>query len=212
MTPAHGGFPANAGAHFSGMPTADTLERLRSHLLSRHRRSIVETGSRPAAVLVPIVSTDDGAALLCFERPTTVLEHRGEICFPGGSIDDEDADAIAAALRETREELGIDARAIEVVGLLDDVRTAASRYVITPVVGYLASRPMLSISEAEVARALYAPIDRCIERESRRLEQTSSGERFVYSYDIAGDVIWGATARIIHALLEAMLAVEKEIP
>src|ERR1700681_2186914 len=104
-----------------------SLERLRAAIAARTRQALaIEPASdatsdrfapaRRAAVLVLIVGRDEPLQLVLFERPLEVAEHKGEICFPGGSIEAGDADAVSAALREASEELGIPPDDVEVLG------------------------------------------------------------------------------------------------
>src|SRR5579864_5768117 len=93
-----------------GSPSTDAdaaIASLRSRLAERKRVELADIGARPAAVLVPIVASSNGLQLLCFERSHELLEHKGEICLPGGSVESTDTGVIDAALRETHEELGI---------------------------------------------------------------------------------------------------------
>src|SRR5689334_19858430 len=113
------------------------IEALQRRLGVRPRVEHHDEGARRAAVLIPIVSAPAGLQLLCFERTDEVLEHKGEICLPGGSIEEDDRDVVDAALREAREELGIDPASVRVLGLLDDVHTVVSNYIITPVAGFI---------------------------------------------------------------------------
>src|SRR5207245_6296875 len=107
-------------------------------------------GFRPAAVLVPLVARAGGLALLLTERTADLPSHAGQVSFPGGKMDAADADAAACALREAEEELGLPAHSAEVLGGLDDVPTPTG-FVISPVVGLLATDPPLRPNPAEVA-------------------------------------------------------------
>ncbi len=160
-------------------------------------------GARAAAVLAPIVSTERGLELLCFERTHEVLEHKGEICLPGGSLEPADDGVVSAALREAYEELGIAPNDVEVLGVLDDVHTVVSGYVITPVVGFLGAPPQVVIDALEVARPISVPLALLLEEgvESYELRAPDGTERTIYAYQVGPDRIWGATARIIHNLL-----------
>jgi len=194
-------FSKSASHSISG-PSAESIRRLHALLQSRERARIAGSGAREAAVLVPIVASPRGLELLCFMRSTTVLEHKGEVCFPGGAVEPDDADVVSAALREANEELGIEPRDVDVIGMLDDVLTTVSNYVIVPVVGFIAQPRELVPDPREVARPILAPLMELARRGSEKLEvRGSDGKtRHVYSYDFGADRIWGATARIIHNL------------
>src|SRR5262245_58256035 len=97
-----------------------------------------------AAVLVPLYETEDDVIVVLTKRPETMPSHQGEIAFPGGKFDPaHDRDLRATALREAQEEIGLDPNVVEIVGRLDGLSTVASRFVITPFVGFLAQRPIL---------------------------------------------------------------------
>src|SRR5437879_12163370 len=135
--PTNGARPLRYGSRSTDEPASASIAALQLRLAARDRVQLREAGVRRAAVLVPLVSADDGLSLLCFERTHDVLEHKGEICFPGGSIDPVESGPVEAALREANEELGIEPGDVDVLGLLDDVHTTVSNYAITPVVGYI---------------------------------------------------------------------------
>ncbi|HKW44385.1 MAG TPA: CoA pyrophosphatase [Candidatus Eremiobacteraceae bacterium] len=167
--------------------------------------------ARRAAVLVPLVGLEDSAQLVLFERTAGVADHKGEICFPGGSIEPSDADAVRAALRETWEELGIPPKDVAVLGCLDDVHTAHSNYVITPVVGHLQSMPVLIPDPAEVARPLVLSLDRLSAPGAWTIESIDVGGavRDFEAHRIGDARIWGATARILRSFLELWQAARR---
>lgn len=156
---------------------------------------------RDAAVLIPIV---DGSApsLILTVRTETLPSHKGQISFPGGSIDRNDKSPIDAALREAHEELGIEPSAVEILGKLDTVPTFVSGYVIHPVVGWVRSRPTLMPNPAEVARVLEIPIDDLVEDIRAAPGFSYGGRTFPTEAWIWHDnIIWGATARVLRLLL-----------
>jgi 8-oxo-dGTP pyrophosphatase MutT (NUDIX family) len=179
------------------------VDRLRACLAGRAPVRIDAPEAKRAAVLVPIFPAVDGLELLCFERTHEVAEHKGEICLPGGSIEASDAGPVEAALREMHEELGIEPGDVDVLGLLDEVHTTVSNYVIEPVVGYIATAPRVRGDSLEVARPIAVSIAELLERGVERYElRTPDGSlRRIYAYHVGGDRIWGATARIIHGML-----------
>lgn len=180
-----------------------TIQQLRERLAARDPKRLNEPGTRRAAVLVPLVGSDDDLSLLCFERTHEVMDHKGEICFPGGSIEPQDADAVDAALREANEELGLARESVGVLGSLDDVHTTVSNYIITPVVGHIAALPQLVLDPLEVAKPLIVAL-RDLRKpgvEGVEWREWRGTRRKIYYYPVAGGRIWGATARILHDLL-----------
>ncbi|MBV8082778.1 MAG: CoA pyrophosphatase [Candidatus Eremiobacteraeota bacterium] len=180
-----------------------TIARLRELLQTRAPNRLREAGTRSAAVLVPLAGPDGELSLVCFERTHQVAEHKGEICFPGGSVEPQDADPVDAALREAHEELGLPRERVDVLGVLDDVHTTVSNYVITPVVGHLDALPALVPDPLEVARPVVVPLRDVMKPGAEGVEwrQWRGTRRQIYYYPVAGGRIWGATARILHNLL-----------
>ena len=187
----------------SASRTTDGLARLRAVIQARQRTEIADDAARRAAVLVPLVGGDGGLRVLFFQRSADVWEHKSEVCFPGGSVETHDIDPVAAALREAEEELGIPPGDVEIVGLLDDVLTHVSGYVITPVVGYLRQLPQLRPDPLEVDRPIIVPLEYLLQPgvEQREELELDGIRRPRYSYPFDGLRIWGATGRIVHGLL-----------
>jgi 8-oxo-dGTP pyrophosphatase MutT (NUDIX family) len=162
-------------------------------------------GFRESAVLVPILSQPDQDDLVILTvRRADLSTHAGQISFPGGKRDPLDIDAPATAIRETSEELGIEPAAVEVLGMLDDVPTPTG-FVITPVVAVVAGPVVLRPSVAEVAEVLRAPLELLRRPGAYRENGTRTFLGVSYTmleYPFEGHKIWGATARILHQLLE----------
>jgi 8-oxo-dGTP pyrophosphatase MutT (NUDIX family) len=182
---------------------AGTIPLLRERLAAHASRRLHEPGTRAAAVLVPLVGEGTHLSLICFERTHEVMEHKGEICFPGGSIESQDSDPVDAALREAHEELGLARDSVDVLGLLDDVHTTVSNYVITPVVGHLDAMPRLVPDPLEVARPVIVALRDLTKPGAEGVEwrEWRGVKRQIYYYPVAGGRIWGATGRILHNLL-----------
>ncbi len=185
------------------------LLRLRA-VLARHEPARVtmpaELGNfRSAAVLVPIVARAGELHLLFTQRHADMRTHSGQISFPGGKVDDTDADLTAAALREADEELGIDPRTVHVLGRLGDVPTPTG-YIIAPIVGVVAPAPATwRPSEREVAEAFEISIARL--RDPALFEDRGEITRWGFTwrtcaYKPDGRNIWGATARMVNELLD----------
>jgi 8-oxo-dGTP pyrophosphatase MutT (NUDIX family) len=131
--------------------------------------------------------------------------HKGQISFPGGSIDAGDASPEAAALREAHEEIALDPRSVEVMGRLDDTPTFVTGYVVSPVVGYLSRRPELEPNPAEVAKILEVPLEELVEDIRREPGFTERGRTFPTEAWVWNEhVIWGVTARLLRILLERL--------
>ncbi len=163
-------------------------------------------GARAAAVLVPFYPAPE-PTLIFTVRSEHLSSHKGQISFPGGSIDRTDASPAEAALREAQEEIGLDPEAVTVVGRLDDTPTFVSGYVVSPVVGVLAQRPRLRPNPAEVARILEIPLEDLVDDIRREpgfseLGRTYPTEAWVWE----GHVIWGVTARLLRGLLGVLSA------
>ena len=167
---------------------------------------------RPAAVLVLLYPDDQGdARLVLIERTTgDGHHHSGEVSFPGGKAEPEDADAADTALREASEEVALDAvtAGVRVVGRLDPMWIPVSDFEVTPVVALAERRPVLSPSPFEVARIVEPPVARFLpDAPITIVERTIRDWPLRYgSYDLDGLSVWGATARIL-SQLGAVLAV-----
>ena len=156
-------------------------------------------GSRAAAVLVPLYESGGETHVVLIRRPETMPSHQGEIAFPGGKLEPGDADLRATALREAHEEVGLDPADVEVVAQLDGIGTVASRFTITPFVGFLAKRPELTPDAREVVRVLEVPLAELLDPDIYREErwETWMEDLDVHFYELADETVWGATARIL---------------
>ena len=158
-------------------------------------------GDRLAAVLLPVMA-DVEPSVVFTRRSVALPRHAGQISFPGGLPHDGDASLAATALRETEEEIGVAPSAFEVMGSLAPVHTFVSGILIVPFVGMLTERPVFSPLAAEVAEVLEYPLARLAQAETEvefpRGEHVYRG----FAYEMDGNTIWGATARILHELIE----------
>jgi 8-oxo-dGTP pyrophosphatase MutT (NUDIX family) len=187
-----------------------TLPQIR-RALGRHQPVLRSDLGRAAGVLVPLLPRPEGLHVLFTERSKELRAHAGQISFPGGSVDVGDADARAAALREAREEVGLDEQHVEVLGILDDCPTFVTGFVITPVVGLIdplaftaAGRYPWAPSPAEIAALHELPLAEFCDPANLRVEMRErEGVLFeLYWYTVQGQVVWGATARILNQLIQ----------
>ena len=167
--------------------------------------TLPSTALRPAAVLVPLIDHPHGMSVLLTQRTAHLTAHAGQISFPGGRIEEHDADPEAAALRETEEEVGLPRDRVSVIGRLDTYLTGTG-FEITPVVGIVTPPFPLAIDPFEVAEAFEVPLSYILDRRNhQRVERQSGAHRrafFVLPYE--GRNIWGATAGILVNLSEVL--------
>lgn len=182
----------------------DFRSRLVAAVSDHEPQRATAAGARAAAVLVPVVGGDEPALVFTL-RTETVPSHKGQISFPGGSIEDSDRDVHAAALREANEEIGLDPARVEVLGELDTFPTYVSGYVVTPVVGWLEKMPELTPNPAEVARVLVIPLS-ALTDEIRSDPGFAHGGRTypTEAWVWEGNVIWGVTARVLRGFLHLL--------
>lgn len=180
-----------------------TLQNGLAHMsLTGDRNVLAVEGFRRAGVLVPLILGAGGADLLFTRRTDHVETHKGQISFPGGTVDEGDADIVHTALREAEEELGIGANLIDIRGILDD-HAVPSGFIITPVVGILDALPLLTPNPQEVAEAFTVPFGFFCNPTNGRseLREYRGGRREVWFYEHGEHIIWGATAMIVRSLL-----------
>ncbi len=179
--------------------------------LSRRKLVVIENRDakyRESAVLIPFLRDGGQFKVLFTKRTNRVDEHKGQISFPGGGVERADRSFQDTALRETHEEIGIHPEDITVLGRMDDARTLSSNYLIHPFVGCVPFPYDFVINLFEVKRILLIPLTVFLPgspwaRETDRVEYGGrSYESLTYHYD--DEVIWGATARLMRGLIEAL--------
>ena len=191
------------GAYHPGLRSFDT-ERVRGdHILSPDAE--LPPGLRAAAVLVPIVDRPTGLTVLLTQRHEKLSAHAGQIALPGGQVEPDDADAVAAALRETREEIGLPSDRIEVVGRLDTYITGTG-FEIAPVVALLTPPLSLAPDPREVTEVFEVPLAFVADRANHRREtrELKNGVRTFFVLPFESRYIWGATAGILVNLAEVL--------
>jgi len=160
---------------------------------------------RPAAVLVGLVERDDGLTVLLTRRTDHLQHHPGQVSFPGGHIERHDPNAVAAALRETEEEIGLPATHIKVIGRLDTYVTRTG-FEVTPVVAMIEPPFNLSPDPHEVAEVFEVPLAFLMDPNNhQRHERELEGiKRFFYAMPYGDHFIWGATAGMIVDLYQVL--------
>ncbi|WP_066649234.1 MULTISPECIES: CoA pyrophosphatase [Sphingomonas] len=157
----------------------------------------LDEASTAAAVLVAITDRREPGLILT-QRTETLRRHAGQVAFPGGRIDPEDEDAVAAALREAHEEIALPPSAVRVIGTADRYRTGTG-YDVTPVIGIVPADLLLVPAEAEVAAVFEVPLDYVLDPANHREASAEWQGRTRRFYEIHWENrrIWGATAGMI---------------
>lgn len=205
----------------------ENMKKLQEVLYERlHRRPVgIDKLDRlwEAAVLLPLVQTEEGIAVLFEERAHSLRRQPGQICFPGGKVECADANNFAVtAVRETCEELGLVPEDITICGELDSLVTHMGP-IIHPFVGMLKDISKISFNPSEVERVFTVPLQALLSMTPRRCSMELADhpgadfpfdlvpdrmrgwrkhkEYYVYFYEYGDHVIWGLTARMLHAFL-----------
>jgi 8-oxo-dGTP pyrophosphatase MutT (NUDIX family) len=160
---------------------------------------------RPAAVLVPIIARGNDLSVLFTTRTEHLTQHAGQISFPGGGAESHDGDAVATALRETQEEIGIPPALVQPFGYLDCFETISS-YCVTPVVGSLDSAYKATLDPHEVADVFEVPLQFFVEPANlhRRHIEWRGRPRDVFEFPYNDKNIWGATAAMLLSLVRRL--------
>lgn len=194
----------------------EALERLQTHfhgdLPPELRPDLINNPPRPAAVLVPLVERDSGLTILLTRRTDTLPEHPGQVAFPGGRIEHDDAGVLDAALRETEEEIGLPRHLVAPVGYLRPYLTITG-YTVVPVVGFIRPGfPPLQADPTEVADIFEVPLEFLMNRDNHQEETREFHGRQVSYYVIPyeGYRIWGATAAMLVDFIDMLHEAEQE--
>ena len=177
-----------------GAVSRSSMERL---------RTLFPTQQTRAAVLIPLVDRGQELTVLLTHRSSELKHHAGQISFPGGRLEPGDDNAIAAALRETEEEIGLRREFIEVIDCLPD-HVVISGYRVTPVVGLVSPGFDLVLDPTEVSGTFEAPLSHLLNpaTHTRRLQSFGGEELEVLELPWGGHTIWGATAGMLLTLRE----------
>ncbi|MGH6873654.1 MAG: CoA pyrophosphatase, partial [Aestuariivirgaceae bacterium] len=160
---------------------------------------------RPAAVLIPIIAHEPEATVLLTLRKDDLASHAGQVAFPGGKIDNQDEDEIAAALRETEEETGLAPSFVEPLGFLDAYLTRTN-YRVVPVVAIVMPGFHLSPAADEVAAVFEVPLRFLMSPENHLIHsrEWQGAARQFYAMPFGERYIWGATAGMVKSLYDRL--------
>lgn len=153
---------------------------------------------RLAAVLVPVVQHETGPSILLTRRADHLDKHSGQVAFPGGKVEEDDATPVATALREAEEEIGLHPDFVEVAGFLDTYQTGTG-FLMLPVVSFVRPGFSLTPDENEVADIFEVPLHQALNADNYERHQVmwKGKQRSYYSMQFEGYNIWGATAGVL---------------
>ncbi len=186
------------------------LPDLIRHILSNREPHVISDlppNYKHAGVLIPLLFEDDMHKVIFTKRTDTVEHHKGQISFPGGATDDGDRSTEETALRESQEEIGLDPEDVDILGRIDDSFTVASSFIVHPYVGFVSRAPVFRISRVEVERVLKVPWNTLVRDYLENRTYTVESEGMIYetpAFEHNGDVIWGATARMMENFIEIL--------
>jgi len=179
--------------------------------VDRHTPSELADPEREAAVLAPVIRQGSREEILLTKRSEQLGDHPGQMSFPGGGREPEDADLEATALREAAEEIGLSPTEADVIGAIDDIETV-TRYIVRPYVGVIPDRPYTpdEYEVAEIVRLSVAALTDRTNYESEHRDHPEYGPIRIHFFHVDGYTVWGATGRMLAQLLE--LTTDWEIP
>ena len=186
--------------------SVDALRARVATVLDRRRKALTLEGRIRAAVLVLFVYRAGVPTLVFGKKTEDVPHHKGQFSFPGGVVQHTDGSVVDAALREAWEEVGLEAGLVEVLGLFDDVATAVTNFVITPVLGLARGEPTFRPDGREIERVIEIPLAHLLRPGAFRVEDwgREGARREAVFVDYGEDVVWGTTGRILRELLDAL--------
>jgi len=163
-----------------------------------------------AAVMLPLVHREGAVHVLFTQRTAHLADHAGQISFPGGRVEPEDASREVTALRETEEEIGLPRGRIDVLARLP-LYEVPSGFRITPVVGWIEAPFALQLDAFEVAEVFEVPVEHFLRPQNyvRRDYHFRGRHRHYLAVPYEGRYIWGATAGMLYSFCTALLAEDR---
>jgi 8-oxo-dGTP pyrophosphatase MutT (NUDIX family) len=182
------------------------IKEIEKALAARKKLVIVDSSLTDSAVLLPVYQKNGKCHIIFTKRTDHLTHHKGQISFPGGGRHDDDKTLLETALRESREEIGLKETDVRILGELDDAATVTSLYRIVPFVGLIPYPYDFKIDRFEVDEVFGLPLEDLLNNANRKDEDLVYGDKIirVYTYELDGRIIWGATAWILNQFLEIL--------
>lgn len=168
---------------------------------------------KQSSVLLLLFPEGDHLYICLTKRPSTMKHHPGQISFPGGKLEKDDDSALVAALREAREEVGIDPASVEILGKLSDLYVEVSQFSIQPFLAWAEVKPEFNVNYDEVEALILLPLDLVMEDNiiAETEMETVTGRLPIKYYPFNNEMIWGATAMILSELVEILKSQKKSL-
>ena len=183
-----------------------TKEKIQQVLRNYQKKKISDEKLKPSAVLMPIFYKKGNYHILFIKRSQAVNFHKGHSAFPGGNHEPHDSSLLQTALREAKEEIGLEPKDVEIVGELDDFTTLTNGYIISPFVAFIPYPYPFQLDSREVEEFFSVPLSALMDESNFRQDYYPTGEKIGagYAYEYEGRIIWGATARIVRHFMELL--------
>jgi 8-oxo-dGTP pyrophosphatase MutT (NUDIX family) len=180
--------------------------KIEKTLRNYKKEKITDENLIPSGVLIPLFFKGGQFHVLFARRSDEVNFHKGQICFPGGTRQPYDSSLLQTGLREAKEEIGLKAKDVEILGELADSATRTTGYVISPFVAFIPYPYPFKLNHKEVEQVFSIPLSALMNEANFRQDyyptENKSGPGYAYEY--GGHIIWGATARILKQLIELL--------
>ena len=176
------------------------LEIYRS-LLSSKINPILENYGKNKLASILVVIYGEPPVVIMTEKPEGMKFHAGEISFPGGKIESQDSNLLETALRETREEIGLNLTPSQVIGQLKPVITLNSGFTILPFVSVLEKIPPL-MENAEVEKIFHIPLEPFLKTMAKDPDPSHNIIQEMYTFEFEGKIVWGASARVLKQIVD----------